>query len=238
MIGWYFHATLRQPFDYRQFPFDRQDVWLRLWHPDLGRNTLLVPDFGSYTDMKPSAQPGLERHFVYEGRDPELTSFNDYTTSFGLGREQTLSRYPELYYDIGLKRDFLSPLLDDALSLTVIGLLLFATLRPAATDEAREQRLDLPVGPVMSFCGVVLFGVNLTHNHIRSSVSPQQIAYLETIPFPLYLGMLSVALNTILLSMPVRPKRIVYEDNLIPKLLFWPTMLGSLLVLTLVILVA
>lgn len=41
-IGWYFHATLRQAFDYQRYPFDRQDVWLRLRHPDFGRGVLLV----------------------------------------------------------------------------------------------------------------------------------------------------------------------------------------------------
>jgi len=30
VIGWYFSATLRQSFDYGHYPFDRQDVWLRI----------------------------------------------------------------------------------------------------------------------------------------------------------------------------------------------------------------
>ena len=32
-IGWYFSGQFRQNFDYRQYPFDQQDIWLRLWHP-------------------------------------------------------------------------------------------------------------------------------------------------------------------------------------------------------------
>jgi hypothetical protein len=27
-IGWYFAATLRQTFEYAEYPFDQQDVWL------------------------------------------------------------------------------------------------------------------------------------------------------------------------------------------------------------------
>src|SRR5687768_1441012 len=30
-IGWYFSGTFRQNFDYRLYPFDRQDIWLRIW---------------------------------------------------------------------------------------------------------------------------------------------------------------------------------------------------------------
>ena len=33
-IGWYFSGTFRQNFDYHLYPFDRQDIWLRLWPPE------------------------------------------------------------------------------------------------------------------------------------------------------------------------------------------------------------
>jgi hypothetical protein len=33
-IGWYFETTIREPFDYTYFPFDRQDAWIRLWSRD------------------------------------------------------------------------------------------------------------------------------------------------------------------------------------------------------------
>lgn len=132
-IGWHFHAIVRQQFDYRQYPFDRQDVWLRLWHADLAGDVILTPDFASYADIDPGALPGLKQEFVYEGWDPEFTGFSiDYTgfnTSFGLDRAMIPETYPELYYNVGLQRDFLSPLLDHMLALVVVALLLFATVR-------------------------------------------------------------------------------------------------------------
>jgi hypothetical protein len=36
-------ATLRQSFDYQYFPFERENVWLRLWPRDFDRQVLLVP---------------------------------------------------------------------------------------------------------------------------------------------------------------------------------------------------
>ena len=89
VIGWYFSATLRQPFDYRRYPFDRQDVWLRLWHRDFGREIVLTPDLGAYTTLDPAQLPGLEEQFVYGGWDPVFSGFsyalNHYNATFGYG---------------------------------------------------------------------------------------------------------------------------------------------------------
>ena len=48
VIGWYFEATLRQPFDYFYYPFDHKTVWVRLWPKDFAGNVVLVPDFEAY----------------------------------------------------------------------------------------------------------------------------------------------------------------------------------------------
>ena len=71
-IGWFFSAKLRQPFDYAQYPFDEQNVWLRLWPRDFSRDIVLVPDYESYFSMDPYSLPGIEREFVYSGWTPAL----------------------------------------------------------------------------------------------------------------------------------------------------------------------
>ncbi len=236
-IGWYFHAILRQQFDYRQYPFDRQDVWIRLWHADLDRNVVLTPDFTAYANIDPTTLPGLEEQFVYEGWDPEFTGFsialNTYNTSFGLDREAGSATFPELYYNVGLQRDFLSPLLDHILALTVVALLLFATVRLTTMDETHQRRRGNLVFEVLRFCAALLFVVILAHNGIRSAVTPDQIAYLEMFPFLLYAALLLVAWNAILLTSPQPPRAIAYQDNIVASLLYWPLLLGALLLVTL-----
>ena len=44
-IGWYFSGKFRQNFDYRLYPFDRQDIWLRIWSPEPVEGVIPVPDF-------------------------------------------------------------------------------------------------------------------------------------------------------------------------------------------------
>lgn len=58
---------MRQQFDYSKYPFDREDVWMRLWHNDFYRNVILVPDFDSYTNMRTDHKHGSEGYFVLEG---------------------------------------------------------------------------------------------------------------------------------------------------------------------------
>src|SRR5687768_8636159 len=75
-IGWYFHGTYRQNFDYHLYPFDRQDIWLRIWSPEPVEGVMPVPDFGAYRDLTPSTLPGVDTQFVYGGWDPLNTSFS------------------------------------------------------------------------------------------------------------------------------------------------------------------
>ena len=97
-IGWYFAATLRQPFEYAEFPFDEQDLWLRLWSRDIARGIVLVPDFDAYYATDPSTLPGIEREFVYSGWTPHYSgfSFSDqpYNSSFGIGDAGEFQAFP------------------------------------------------------------------------------------------------------------------------------------------------
>lgn len=237
VIGWYFHAILRQSFDYGRYPFDRQDMWLRLWHEDFVQGLVLVPDLKSYADLTPGSLPGLEQDFVYEGWDPEFAVFsyarNRYNTDFGFGSTVRRGVRPELYYSVGLKRDFLGPLLDHGIPLGVVALLLFATLLLTTNDEHWRTRLGSGAYRLIEYAAVLMFAVILEHNQIRSSIATQQLAYVEYIPLVLYIAILVVSLNAIVFDSSNRVGWIEYQDNLLPKLLYWPLLLGALLTITL-----
>ena len=73
----------------------------------------------------------------------------------------------------------------------------------------------------------------LKHGQLRGAIAPDQIVYLELLPFLLYLAILLVALNAILLDSPLRFGFLEYEDNLLPVLVYWPALLGLVLAATL-----
>lgn len=238
-IGWYFNGTFRQNFDYRLYPFDRQNIWLRLWHPDPQRNVLLVPDFASYSNLDPWSLPGIENDFVYGGWDPVRAEFSyklvSYNMDFGLG--DSLDRAPllNLYFNLSVKRDFLGPLLEHVVLELAISVLLFFLLFLIAKDRDDQDRLGLNLFDLIVAAGGLLFAVILDLNAIRNSIESQQLTYLEWIPLIIICFIVLVVLTAILRAQEWRLPFLGYRGNLVPVLAYWPAMLGSFLVVTLLI---
>ena len=239
LVGWYFHATLRQPFDYRQYPFDRQDVWLRLWHPNAERGVLLVPDLAAYRNPDPRSLPGLEEEFVYSGWVPEDSGFSyvvhRYNTTFGFDTGFEEEGAPELYFNLALKRAFLGPFVDQILFAVAVALMLFLVLVLTTSDEDIKARFGLSTSGVLGSASGLLFAVILKHSQLRGAIGQQAIAYLEVLPFLFYLFIPLVALNAIVLASPWEVRFVEYRHNLLPKLLYWPLLLGLLLAITLAV---
>jgi hypothetical protein len=238
-VGWYFAATLRQPFDYAEFPFDEQDLWLRMWSRDLARHIVLVPDFDAYYATDPSTLPGIERQFVYSGWTPMYSGFSfsnqPYTSSFGIGDAGEFQAFPELYFNLVLDRNFAGPFFEHLVFAIAVAFLLFGLLALTTDDESLKTRFQLSTAGVLASASGLLFAVILKHNQIRSGVGAPGLSYIETIPIMLYGIIVVVVLNAILLASPLNVGLIRRRNNLIPTLAYWPVVLGLLLGVTLVV---
>lgn len=241
LLGWHVHLTVRQQLDYRNFPLDRQDISLRMWPEVPDRRVVLVPDFASYPDLAPAALPGLSRDFVGGGWSAEHTFFsyrmNDDNATFGFPEGATPRGFPELVFNVGVKRSFIEPFLDDVLLAIVVAVLIFAIVLLNAADMDRRTRFGVTTFGVLGTSGALLFTVLTKHNQIRSEVTPGQIVYIEVLPILLYITILLAVANAILIlaAPPGRFKFISYEDNLLPNVVYWPALLGTLLVVTLLV---
>ncbi len=238
-VGWYFAATLRQPFEYAEFPFDEQDLWLRMWSRDFARDIILVPDFDAYYSTDPSILPGIEREFVYSGWSPIYSgfSFSDqpYNSSFGIGDAGEFQEFPELYFNLVLDRNFSGPFFDHLIFAMAVAILLFGLLVLTTDDENLKARFQLSTAGVLGAASGLLFAVILKHNQIRSGVGTPGLSYIETIPIMLYGIIVVVVLNAILLASPLNARLIRHRNNLIPTLAYWPVVLGLLLAVTLIV---
>ena len=130
-VGWYFNAALRQEFDYAKYPFDQEEVWIRLWPQSLAQNVLLVPDLASYDVTNPASLPGVEQQdFVLEGwvMTESFFSYRENTYNTDLGIESFVGRngFPELYFNVSLKREFINAFISNMIPIIVVALLLFA----------------------------------------------------------------------------------------------------------------
>jgi hypothetical protein len=239
VVGWRIDATLRQAFDYRHFPFDRQDVWLRLWPQEADRDVVLVPDFGAYAATAPASLPGLDPRFVYGGWAPEYAAFSyaadGAATALGFGVGSARAAYPDLFFNVGLKRDFLGPFFDHIVLAVAVALLLFVVLALTTNDDDLQRRFGFNTAGVVGSASGLLFAVILKHSQIRGAIGSSHIAYLEVLPFVLYFFVVLVALNAILLASPIKVPPIEYKKNILPTLAYWPALLGALLVVTVVV---
>lgn len=241
-LGWYFRVTLRQNFDYSQYPLDRQSVWLRLWHKDFDQNVVLVPDLDAYDQLNSHWLPGIENDFVLSGWHLERSFFNyhynSYNTNFGIENYVGKTEFPELYFNIGLKRDFFDPFVSQVTPMLVVLLMLFAILLTSSRDEERNSLLGFSTSRVLASSSALFFVVMVSHIDLRSSLAAREIIYLENIYFITYIVLLIVAINSILFSWGIRfpsfhgISLVHHRDNLVPKLLFWPVVTGMLLLST------
>jgi hypothetical protein len=236
VFGWYFTATLRQEFHYSEYPFDNERVWIRLWPNEFNQGVALSPDFDSYATTKPTETPGLEKQdFVIEGWNIEESFFsyrlNSYDTNFGLARENR-QNFPELYFNIGMRRDFVNAFIANMIPIAVVSVLLFAVLLTAGSPVNREDRFGFSTANVLAFNAALFFVVIVSHVGLRDSLAAQGVVYIESFYFVLYGAILAVSANSILVAARLDNKLILYRDNLVARLLYWPIMLGITLVVT------
>lgn len=238
-VGWYFYATVREAFEYAEYPFDEQNLWLRLWPREMSGNVVLVPDFGSYPTLDPSTLPGIESEFVYTGWSPDYSGFTYSVqpagTSLGIGDASDEQGLPELYFNFILDRDFAGPFVEHLVFAIAVSFLLFGLLTLTTDDENLKARFQLSTAGVLGAASGLLFAVILKHNQLRGVVGNRGVSYIEAIPVLLYGVIIVVVLNAILLAAPVKPKVIAHRNNLLPVLAYWPILLGLHLAVTLTV---
>jgi hypothetical protein len=238
IYGWYFNSVLRQKFDYTKYPFDQVNVWVRLWHSEIGGNVILTPDLRSYDTLVPGDFPGIElQDFVLEGWDVTGTYFsyrhNKYISNLGLNELERERTVPELYFNIAMTRAFLNAFIMNFITITVVAILLFAVLTTIRRDKGKNDLLGFNVSAVLGFCAALFFVVILAHTSLRETLSAQKLVYLEYYFFVMYFTFLGVSINAIVAASDIGHRMIRYGDNLIARLLYWPLLSFSLLVVTL-----
>ena len=239
LIGWYFEATLRQPFDYATYPFDHKTVWVRIWHRQFSSNIVLVPDFQAYLATGPADIFGIEEAIVLDAWERENTYFDyklsNYDTDFGITNYIGQQGFPELHYNFVVKRNFENAFIVYLLPLFLVAMLLYAALLTISGSEDLSKRLGFNTSGFIGGCSALFFVVLLAHIQLREQFVGSAIVYIEYFYILMYGLLVAATANTYLFS--IRPKRwcgfILYRDNILVKVGYWPVVLGSLILITL-----
>ncbi len=236
VLGWAFKASLREDFTYTTYPLDTKDVWLRMWHEDFSKNVVLVPDFASYTDLRPSTLPGIDSRLVHTGWTVNHAFFNfspvSYNTNFGRPGYVGQADFPELHYHVVLRRTFFSAFVKNLVPMLVAAIILFSVLLLVTREPKLSNRYGANTSGTMAGCSGLFFTVLLAHIQLRSDFQVDGVLYLEWFNFAMYGMILLVAVNAYFVSWN-RPLRwVAFKDNLIAKVFYWPALLAVLLVAT------
>lgn len=241
VVGWYFEALLRQPFEYSTYPFDHKTVWVRLWPREFSRNIVLVPDFASYDATGLDDIFGIDREIVLGAWDRANTFFDyqpsSYSTNFGIANYMGQTDFPELRYNFVIKRKFGDAFIVHLLPLLLVAALLYGALLTVSDNPEISDRLGFNASGVIASCSALFFVVLLSHLQLREQFAGSQIVYMEYFYFLLY-GLL-VAGSAYSYLYAAREVRWIgflhHQDNLVVKLIYWPVVLTAMVLITLVV---
>ena len=238
VIGWYFEATLKQPFDYDLYPFDHKTVWVRMWPKEFSKNIVLVPDYGSYKSTGLNDIFGIEENIVLGTWTRENTYFDyklsSYDTDFGIADYIGQAGFPELHYNFVVKRKFENAFIVYLLPLFLVATLLFAALLTVTSHAELSSRLGFSTSGFIGASSALFFVVMLAHIQLREQFAGASIVYIEYFYVLMYGLLVTATANTYLFSINATrwSKVISYNDNIIPKVAYWPVVLGSLILIT------
>ncbi len=233
VIGWSFSVTLRQQFDYSDYPFDRQQIWFELWHVEFARDVYLTLDSASYSSLVPTTRPGLDDDLVLEGWDIQGSYFAyrtaRYNASFGIQGYVGEEPQTELRYAIELERSLWDAVPGNILPPVIILIELFLLVAVLGKDRERLEDFGVRPGAVLFTCTALFLSVLVIHNDLRNRLEASSIVYSEAIYLLLYVVILGVAANSVLLV--AKPDLTLFRkhENLWAIVAFWPVILIALL---------
>ncbi|MCP5109014.1 MAG: hypothetical protein GY950_36865 [bacterium] len=238
LFRWKFKAVQQSRMNYSKYPLSLEKLGICFMHKSMDEHVVLVPDLDAYPVTNPGALPGLKKGILLPGWFLEKSYFEfrheTFYTDLGAEAPELKGDYNNLYYNIVIRKDFLDSFISNLTPLILVALLLFMVLLLNRRDADLSERLILDTGGVLGFCSALFFVVVFGHIDIREKIFAQEIFYLEYFYLIMYASLLWVSLNSIIFRMK-KIKLIQYKDNLIPRLFYWPVLLGLLFLVTFMI---
>jgi hypothetical protein len=234
-----FESLIQQGLNYNKYPFDDKIVQLIIFPVELDvyQNIVMVPDLAAYKDVSRGSIMGIDPEVIINGFKVQESYFmynlTNYDTNFGLPNTIKQRGFPDLTFVIALKRAIFSAVVVHVLPLVIVIILLFAILMMNSERKDKFIKFNFTGTMSVASCSALFFVLVLVHAGIRAQIYSNQIVYLEYFYFLAYILIAIVVLNNYILlnDSKKKVKFIHYGDNLLPKVLFWP----SIMVFTLIV---
>ncbi|MEX0672313.1 MAG: hypothetical protein WD068_03065 [Candidatus Babeliales bacterium] len=239
IVGWNFSSILMQYLDPKRYPLDSSYIKLRVWHVDFEKNVILEPDLASFSFTNPLLFPGLDPSVTLRAWNLQRSFFsyviNDYRTNFGIPDASVYDVMPEMSFNIGIQRKVFNVLISILFPLLGIAFMLFATLLAFTRDRDILQVSGFNTVAILAVTSAIFFTLISSHLNLRSNLAIQGLIYLDYFFFVLYSALFSISVISVIFAIERNLRFIQYQNSLIIKLLYWPFLTGSLMVITMLI---
>ncbi|MDA1004682.1 MAG: hypothetical protein O3B31_15265 [Chloroflexi bacterium] len=236
-VGWRFSATIRPRYNFARYPLDEALLTITMAHRQVDQPIVLLPDVGEYDLIVPTSRPGLAPGVDLGGFTIRDSYFGyraeDLNSTLGIPNFSRQTGAPELTFTARMDRGFISPFISQMLPLIVVSGLLFAVHLMMTGNHDRQQAWGATTTSTVGAVGGLLFVSILSHNGLRAALGASEIIYLEYAYFIVYGALLAVAVNSILFAAGRGGPLILWRDNVIPKLAYWPVITTAMFAVTL-----
>lgn len=226
-ITYHFNLLLRQPFSQKSFPFDIRTLKIILWPLEESREILFIPDINVYESLFPSDRAGLSDNIKLVGWEiasslflyTEKTSYFQWTIDSFVGKKA-------LTFSISAQRNLVDVFISTFFPLFICEILTFILIMIPLT------KLKDPTLASFANLLAIIFVVIINQMDFHKTLGVNAFAYIEYLYFFFYAQVAFLSANIVLLTTYEWHIPIVrYRDNLISQLIYWPSFLGTLLII-------
>jgi len=218
--AWRFAVEINVDRDISKFPFDSSEITLRM--RSLPENPAqLVPDFEAYDILIPEVKPGVDTAI-------KLTYWNILSSYFSVESSARtkysgtqiadLNKDSEIMFQIKMARLSHVTLISYFIPIFIGSIMMFVVLL------IPSDRSTSAVFSTLGYGGTIFFVISMFHVNLRNSEGIDSFTYLESYYIMQHILVMLVSLNGFFLMRGNAPRWIHYHNNLIPKLLYWPSL--------------
>jgi hypothetical protein len=227
LVGWFFTTEIQQHFDVSRYPLDQAIAKIQIDPAKLSEKYVLVPDLQNYDYTGPAFKPGISTDLTVRGWSIQNSFYTydeeKYNANFGMFQKFQKDFLPTLTFNIRLTRDIISPVVAYCIVIYVVIIQVYGISILKISDPFQ----------VLSISAALFLVVAVTHNNLRDTLAANGVVYLEYYFILLYITILAASINAFLRAADVKLAALEYRDNLLFKIMFWPTFLGVGFFLTL-----
>jgi hypothetical protein len=226
VICWYFETKFREQFDYQNYPFDKQNMWIRIWPKQFYSNTNCVPDFQGYSkNALASNIKGIDSGIVVESWKIAQTYYsfrsNKYDTNFGLGDTKYLETYPELYFNLEIHREIEGPIISFLMPPFIVLLIIYAILVSYKTNADKIGSVP-DMATVLGSVAAMVFVLLVADDAARKAIETQSLTFTGILYCISYLACILLTLYILSSTLKFKDEEKESERRQDVKQLFWP----------------